>query len=356
MAPDSRQIELSERAQQLLRLLIKEYVRVGKPVGSRRLAKLFPEGLCAATIRNALADLEEAGFLKQPHTSAGRVPTLQGYRYYVQSLLGNRRLNQKEIDDIRRRLEGENDPEGLMEKASQLLSTYTNTLGIVLSPPASSVVMKHVEFIRLSAQRVLVIIVSRSGQVQHRLLNLDEDISQTELNQAGRYLVDNFANRSLSQIRSELLRLASEERNLYNRLVRNVLTLSSASFENADNSPGSADAPQIFLGGASRLIQRLDRADINRLLFLFDTSEQRGRVVKIISACLREDEGPCITVGLDDHIPGMRDWSLITSSYSYDQDVKGSIGILGPSRMEYERAISLVDYVARLFGQILCCN
>lgn len=340
---------LDERARKVLRAVVREYIRYGRPVGSRRLSKLYSEGLSPATLRNVMADLEDAGLLAQPHTSAGRVPTRAGYRFYVESLLGRGGLGPEEVGAIRRDLEAETDPEGLMSRTCGLLSTYSDNIGIVLAPPMSRAVMKHIEFVRLSGQRILVILVSRSGFVQHRLVPSEEDYSQAELDQAGRYLVDHFAGHTLAQMRAELMRRLSQERAQYDRLLRSAVVLGFASLEDAVGI--REEEPQVFLGGASRVVRRMSAEETERLSTLLQTLEEKKMLVKIISECVREGAGPFVTIGLEQHVPGLVDWTLITSPFEYEGEAAGSIGILGPSRMEYERSISLVSCVARLFGQ-----
>jgi heat-inducible transcriptional repressor len=347
--------DLDERSRSVLRTLIKEHVRSGQPVGSRRLSKIYHERLSPATLRNVMADLEEAGYLSQPHTSAGRVPTAEGYRCFVRQLLKSPELSFLESGEIRKCLEEKSDPADLMSTASQLLSSYTNNIGIVLAPPIFRAVMKHIEFVRLSDRRVLVILVSKTGLVQHHMIRLDEAIAQSELDQAANYLSSNYAGRSLLDIRAELVRLMSQERAQYDRLLRNVVLLGSAAL-GRPNEDAKAD-PQVFLDGTSRVLHRIDGADVERLIALFETLEEKNRLVKIVSECITEGScSPSVIIGLEHHLPGMSNWSLITSSYRYDSHVSGTLGILGPSRMEYDRAIGLVDYVARIFGQIMDPN
>jgi heat-inducible transcriptional repressor len=264
-------------------------------------------------------------------------------------------LSPGETEEIKKSLEHESDPGELMNRTSQLLSAHSNSIGIVLSPPISQLVMQHVEFIKLSRYRVLVVLVGKADLVQHRWIQLEEVFSQAELDQAGRYLVENFRGKNLTEIRWELLKLMRKEKALYDRLLKTVTLLGSAAVVNAEEE--SSEDSQIYLGGTARVIGRLGFAEVDRLVSLLQTFEEKSRLVKIITACLKsQDKSPAVTVGLEDHIPGMGNWSLITSPYSLDNSTVGSLGILGPSRMEYEKAISLVDYVARLFGEILRSN
>lgn len=349
------QPSLSERSKNVLRALIKEYVRSGRPIGSRLLAKLYEENLSPATLRNVMADLEEAGYLAQPHTSAGRVPTRSGYRLYVETLLGSSEFSVAELDQIRTSLEEETDPSDLMSKTSQLLSLHTNSIGFVLSPPISTVVMKHIEFVRLSNNRVMVILVSEGGLVQHKLIQIRDKLSQSALDQAGRYLIEHFSGMNLTSIRAKLLKQMSREKALYDSLLRNVVLLGCVALAGTDEI--AENQQEVYLDGTSRVFHRLDEADFERLFSLLQTLEKKHRLVGIITKCLTEaSEGPCVTIGLERHIPGMNNWTLITSLYRIDSQTSGSLGVLGPSRMEYERSISLVDYVAKLFGQILRSN
>ncbi len=346
---------LEERAASILRILIREFVRTNKPVGSRRLAKIHDEELSPATIRNVVADLEETGFVTQPHTSAGRVPTAKGYRFYVDSLAETQSLPDEDVDRIRQSLGEESDPDTLMNKASQLLSALSNNVGFVLAPPLSMTVMRHIEFVKIAGRRVLVILVAKTGLVQHRILRLEDELPQSELDQASRYLVHNFEGKSLSEIRDELIKLMSEEKALYDRMLQNVILLGNASLMREGDD---ADAEsEVYLGGTARIIDKPELADVNRMMTLFQTFEEKSRLVRILNECVRCDQRrPTVTIGLEKHIPGMMDLALISSPYSYDRGVTGTLGILGPSRMEYEKAISLVDYVAKLFGQLLANN
>ncbi len=352
MARKDSTTQLNERAQDVLKVLIQEFVQDGKPVGSRRLAKNYWEKLSSATIRNVMADLEKVGFLTQPHTSAGRVPTAKGYRFYVDSLSDTRQLTTREVDRIKQSLEQETDPGELMSKTSQVLSTLSNNVGFVLAPPISRAAMKHIKFVRIAKRRILVVLVTSSGLVQHRLIRIDQDLPQGELNQAGRYLVAHFEGRTLLEIRLELLRLMMEEKSLYDRMLQNVTLLGTASlvqYEGEEN-----EEAEVYLGSTASMIRKPELADIKKMTVLFETFEEKSRLVKIVTECLKANSsGPTVRIGLEKHLPGMRDWALISSPYLYDQKSMGSLGILGPSRMEYDKAISLVDYVAKLFGKLL---
>ncbi len=347
-------VDLSQRERGILKTLIKEYVHSGKPVGSRRLAKISREHLSPATIRNVMADLEEMGFVTQPHTSAGRVPTDKGYRFYVDSLAHTRELSDKEASRIKEILGQAADPDELMNIASQVLSSASQNVGFVVAPPVSQAVMKHINFVKISTHRILVILVSLNGHVHHQLVQIDEDLPQSDLDQAAHYLVEHFEGQPLRNIRDRLLELMGEEKALYDRLLRNVVLLGTASLLTTVSE--AEEKPELYVGSTSQIIQKPELADVSRMILLFQTFEEKSRLVKILTECLKVDEtGPVVTIGLEKHIPGLREWALISSTYPYNQGM-GTLGILGPSRMEYEKAISLVDYVAKLFGKILSSN
>jgi len=302
-----------------------------------------------------MADLEEAGFLAHPHTSAGRVPTASGYRAYVRSLKQCPGLRPEDVRRIRESLAEGSDTEALMSRASQVLSSFSDSIGFVLAPPLSRSVMKHIEFLAVGEQRILVIIVSRAGLVQHRMIRIAEKLSQSDLDQAGRYLVTNFTGLSLVEIRLTLLRMMSQERALYDRILRNAVLLGSATL--SEDQEAAGEEPEVFVGGASKVVNKLESSELNRLTDLLEALEEKKLLVRLISECLEEGrDGPSVTIGLDHHIPGLGNWALITSPFHCDRDAQGSLGILGPSRMEYDRAISIVDFVARLFGQLMDQN
>ncbi|MDA2933304.1 heat-inducible transcriptional repressor HrcA [Acidobacteria bacterium AH-259-D05] len=355
MVRQRRSAKSDERSRDVLKAVIREYVRSGKPVGSRRLAKSYREGLSPSTIRTVMAELEEMGLVTQPHTSAGRVPTAKGYRFYVDSLLNMRKLPVRQAVQIKESLEPETDPGELMNKTSQVLSTLSNNVGFVLAPPLSAAIMKHIKFIRISRQRILVILVTGSGLVKHRIIQLDQNFAQSELDQAGRYLVAHFEGNTLVEIRVELLSRMLEEKSLYDRLLMNAVVLGTAGLVKHEGEEN--EESEVYLGGTARIIQKPELADINRMITLFQTFEEKSRLVKIINECLKTNpSGPSVQIGLGKDIPEMRDWALVSSPYLYNQKAIGGLGILGPSRMEYEKAISLVDYVAKLFSQLMSSN
>jgi heat-inducible transcriptional repressor len=346
---DANDFLVNERIREILNWVIATFIVTGKPVGSRTIARHSREQLSAATVRNIMADLEEMGYLHQPHASAGRVPTDKAYRFYVDYLLKRKDLSARDRGIIDRDLRLDDSTEHLMARTSQVLSRISKNVGIVVSPPISRVALKHIHFTKLTDNRVLIILVSRSGIVQNRLIHY-EDTSQTELDQAARYIVEHFKDQTLYEIRNQILKMIRKEQALYDKFMKRVITLSTEAFAHGDSELEA----EIYLDGASNLIKTPEFSDINKMKLLFETIEQKNRLAALISQCIESDTQEVrITIGAENALPGIEDCTLITSRYVVDEKTHGSLGILGPTRMEYGRAISLVDYVARLFGKVL---
>jgi heat-inducible transcriptional repressor len=343
---------LDERNREILALLIKVHIATGEPVGSRTIAKLSSEGLSAATVRNIVADLEEAGYLEQPHTSAGRIPTDKGYRFYVDHIIEQTRLSESDEDAIMRGMLGSQWPSAdqLMGRASQLLSNLSDSVGIVVSPSIAQDIIKHIEFVRLSDGRILVITVSRTGIVRDRLVRVDEDFTQDELDRTSRYVNANFSGMNLITIRAELVKRMSEEKALYDRLLQNAVLLCERGLSDSEDA-----TPEVFVEGTSNFITKLDFADTQRIRELFRIFEEKSRLVKL----LNEVVAPArllpvgVRIGTETHLPSLRGCAVITSRYSYGNQVMGSLGVVGPVRIEYARMINVVNYVARLLEQVL---
>jgi heat-inducible transcriptional repressor len=340
----------NERTREILRRAISTFIATGRPVGSRMVARRSSENLSAATVRNVMADLEELGYLRQPHKSAGRVPTDKAYRFYVDYLLDRHELSLRDRSFVDLELRPDDSPEHLMVRTSQVLSQMSRGLGIVMSPPISRVALQHIQFMGLPDRRVLVILVSKAGIVQNRIIQVEEDFAQSELDQAGRYIVEHFRDRTLLEIRSLVLQMIKQEQSLSDRFMRRVMTLSAKAFPEPEEEIQGA----VYLEGAANLMKTPEFSDTRRMRALFETIEQKNKLASLISQCIKEDTAEVrITIGAENTLPGIEDCTLITSRYAVDDKAHGSLGILGPTRMEYGKVISLVDYVARLFGRVL---
>jgi len=344
---DSR--TLDERSRELLRLIIRSYITSGEPVGSRTLAKALDWKFSPATIRNIMADLEDDGYLAQPHTSAGRIPSEKGYRFYVDNLADSGRLSKSEERYISRMLAESDSPEDVMSRTSVVLSTISKNVGIVVAPPLAATVLKHIEFVDLTDGKILVIFVSTSGLLQRKLIRVNEKYTQDELDKAGRYLVEKFSGKTLTEIRNELLRMMQAERSLFDRM----LSLLQTWRDTLDQETIAVDT--MYLQGTANIISQPEFADVERMRMLFQMFEEKGRLLKILNECIAANppDGVTIAIGSELGVPDMRDFTLITSSYASADHTTGFLGIIGPTRMEYERGISIVAYLGRLVGEMI---
>src|SRR5262245_60096344 len=265
---------IDARAEEILKKVIVNYIVTGEPVGSRTIAKLSQEGLSPASVRNVMSDLEEHGFLAQPHTSAGRIPTDKGYRYYVDGLLDPVRLAPRDkalIDESLSRAASEFGE--VMEIIPKLLSRLSSQVGYVITPPIREAVLKHIEFVRLHEHRVLCVFVDRSGVVSHRMIEVDEELEQGDLDHAGRYLVEEFSGLSLGEIRGRLVGLMAEEKAAFDVLLRNAVNLGTR-YLNAEQ-----DERRLVLEGTTNIMKQPEFADIETMRRLFETFEEKHRLV-----------------------------------------------------------------------------
>ena len=345
------------RAQAVLAAIIKEHLRTGEPVGSRTVAESCPGATrwSPATIRNVMAELEEAGLVEQPHTSAGRVPTDKGYRFYVDHHVGGgTRLSRADLTAIDRVLEGADaSPGRLMEKVSHLLSELSENVGIVVSPPLADNRLQHIEFLQLADGRVLVVLVFSSSVVQNKIIRIDEPLGQEELERAARYLNTEFSGKSLHTIRAELLNLMSEEKALYDRLLRNAVILCERSLDDE-----TAETGEVYVDGASNILAKPDFSDVERLRELFRTFETKSRLVKILNECLTGEPvfgDVHVLIGREHTSPSWQTCALITAPYRLggDGEAAGTLGVVGPMRIEYARTMAVVNYVARLVERMM---
>ncbi len=346
------------RGQAVLAAIIKEHLRTGEPVASRSISECFAGGAgwSSATIRNVMAELEEHGLVEQPHTSAGRVPTDKGYRFYVDHFVGDARLSRADISAIDRTLGIAGDsgphPSRLMEKVSHALSEMSENVGIVVSPPVADSRLEHVEFLQLSDGRILVVLVFASNLVQNKIIRIDEPLTQDDLERAARYLNAEFGGKSLQSIRSELLALMGEEKALYDRLLRNAVLLFERGVEG-----GEDETAEVYIDGASNILAKPDFADVERLKELFRTFEAKSRLVKILNECIAREpvfNDVHVVIGREHSAPQFQSCALITAPYRLgDGLLAGSVGVVGPMRIEYARTIAAVNYIARVVERVL---
>ncbi|MGE0454125.1 MAG: heat-inducible transcriptional repressor HrcA [Vicinamibacteria bacterium] len=338
--------DLDERSREVLRALIELHIQTGEPVGSESLSNRLNRQLSPATLRNIMADLERQGFLDHPHTSAGRQPTDEGYRFFVDSLIRTRPLAAREARAIDSELSG-GTPGQVLESASHLLSRMTRNVGFVLAPDLSRSSFGHIDLVALAQPRVLVVMVSRSGLVTNKVIELEEELGSEELQACANYLNAHFAGLSLLAIRARLLEMMSQEKAAYDSLLRHVVSVGERAFAQPEGQEAS-----VYLDGASNILEQPRIEDMERLKALFRTFEEKSRLVRILNACIAGD-GVRIFIGRENLDPGLRDVALVTAGRPLEQDVAVGVGVLGPPRMEYARVIALVDHVARAVARAL---
>jgi len=351
--PSNEPGALDQRAQALLAALIKEHLVTGEAVGSRVLSDGFAHayGWSPATIRNVMSELENSGYVEQPHTSAGRIPTDKGYRYYVDHMLGEAKLSRgdlKAINDLfsTNPIDG-GSPDRLMETASHVLSALSGNVGIVISPSLAQNRLKHIEFLLLPDKRILVVLVSMSNIIHNKVIRLADELTQSELDKTANYLNSEFSGKSLQAIRTEILSLMQEEKALYDRLLRNAIMLCERSLEG--DSVG-----EVYVDGASNILTKPDFVDFERMQELFRTFEEKSRLIKILNECVSHDlpnyAGDVhVLIGREHLVSSMQNCALITAPYrAGSSDTIGTLGVVGPMRIEYARIMAMVNYMARL--------
>jgi len=346
--PEGTEEALSERAQLLLKALIESYIRDGQPVGSRTLSRDSGLSLSSATIRNVMADLEELGFVASPHTSAGRIPTDKGYRLFVDSLLKLKPLQSEEVDDIERRLRSDaSNGRTLVQTVSQMLSSVTHMAGLVTLPNPHYVALSQIEFIGLSENRALAIMVMNNREVENRVVQLERAYSSEELRRAANYLNEAFAGRSLPEVRASLLKQLQETRQTMNQLMQDAIQMAQKVFE----TPGG-ERVEYVIAGETNLMGFAELSNVDRLRRLFEAFNEKHDMLRLLDNCLRA-QGIQIFIGHESGYQILDDISVVTAPYMLDNQVVGVLGVIGPTRMAYERVIPIVDVTAKLLGSAL---
>ena len=339
---------LNERAQLLLKALIENYIRDGQPVGSRTLSRDSGLSLSSATIRNVMADLEELGFVASPHTSAGRIPTDKGYRFFVDTLLQLKPLHQEEVEEIERRLESNiSNGRSLVQSVSQMLSSASHMAGLVTLPNPHYVALSQIEFVGLSENRALVIMVMDNREVQNRVVQLDRYYSGEELRRAANYLNEAFSGHSLPDVRAMLLRQLQETREHMDQLMQDAIQVAQKVFDNK-----TEERVEYVIAGETNLMGFAELSNVDRLRRLFEAFNEKHDILRLLDSCLRAD-GIQIFIGHESGYRILDDISVVTAPYMLDNQVVGVLGIIGPTRMAYERVIPIVDVTAKLLGSAL---
>jgi heat-inducible transcriptional repressor len=340
-------VTINQRAQQILKTLVERYIQDGCPIGSKALAEECALGLSSATIRNILADLEDNGYLTSPHTSSGRVPTSLGYRFFVDGLIKFKSFEFQEINVFQGKLDPDLEMSNLLLSASSLLSSMTQLAGVVALPRRNRTELRQVEFLALSGNRVLVILVLNNREVQNRVIYTNQVYSKSELQEASNYINTHYAGKTLLSIRKALLTAMRDERETMARLLQAALDVGNKAFV------GAEDSKDYVMAGQNNLLNYSDGAvDFDRWRMLFNAFTQKQDILNLLEHAL-EAEGVQIFIGKESGYEFFDECSIVTASYAVDDHLIGSLGVIGPVRMPYERVISAVDITAKLLSAAL---
>lgn len=343
-------MELSDRNRDILRAVVQSYINTAEPVGSRTVSKRFDFGLCSASIRNIMADLEEMGYLSQPYTSAGRVPTDKGYRFYVNNLVEESSVTIGErhreilVEEFRTRL-ASSDMNQLMQEASKVLSFMSHNLGIILAPKCGETIYRKIEFIKLKPRRVLVVFITEEGIVQDKVIETEDEITQRDLIRIAEFLNAKLKGVPLKDVRRKIEEELREEEARYDRLVERALRLYNQILE-------MERAGEIYIWGMAEVFELPEFSDVTKIKRLFKAIEDKHTLISLLDTTM-EAEGVRVFIGSENPCHEMQDCSMITSTYSGRERVIGIVGVIGPRRMDYREVISIVDYTAKFLSRVL---
>lgn len=339
---------LEARTRGTLMAVIRTHIQTGEPVGSRTVSRQNKEGLSPASIRNIMMELEEEGYLEQPHTSAGRVPTEKAYRFYASQCDATHPPGKADEQLILTHLEGaiEVPEEVFLERVSRVLSLISNNLGVVVREPRGKTILEHIHFARLGETRILVVLVSDHSRVSKQIIQLDREISESELEVAARYLNEHFRGWELQNIRERLVAECNQERAAWSTVLRDLRHLYEQGM--LENNA----ATELFVEGASNLVVQPELAEPARVQELLKALEERETVIRLLTECIRVPGDPLqVVVGLPGKPPLLKSFALIGATFSWQGTAGGRLAIVGPSRMPYDRVIRTVGYISRLFDR-----
>lgn len=344
MPTDSALDNLNERSQQLFKVLVECYISDGLPVASRTLSNNEKINLSPATVRNVMADLEDLGLIVSPHTSAGRVPTPQGYRLFVDNLLTVKPLRGKAIERLRQQMGIDDSQEGLITKASSMLSGMTKMAGVVTIPRREAVILRHIEFLPLTSNRILVILVVNEQEVQNRVIHTEKAFTESELTQTANYLNQEFIGRDLSKIRDAVLETMKQERDDIQHIMKMAIQMTDNVVEEQDND--------FVMAGQTNLMEYAEMANMEKLRHLFDAFNAKRDVLHVLDQSIQA-EGMQVFIGEESGYSAFESCSVITAPYKVSEEVVGVLGVIGPTRMAYDKVIPLVDVTAKLLGSLM---
>jgi len=335
------------RNRQILADIVRTYIETGEPVSSRAISKRFEESLSTATIRSVMADLEDGGYLYQPHTSAGRVPTAEAYRFFAQEIGSQATLSVEDREWIRSEMSGGTTPAELTERAGHILAEVSKGVGIIVSPPFRKTVLEHARMWLLPDSRVVVVLISPGGDTRDKVLRPSRPFTQPELDATADFLNRNYSGWTLEAIRGDLLQKLVTERERYDTIARSALTLCDPAVL------GGSPRQEIYVEGTSRIVTAPEFADQSQLRDLLAAIEEKHRLVAVLNACIDTPEPVFVQIGVKEIPQAGENLALISARYSRHDLVQASLGVLGPTRMHYERAMTAVAYVAQLFTEAL---
>jgi heat-inducible transcriptional repressor len=335
---------LDERATQVFRYIVEDYIATAEPVGSRTISKKMGQALSPATIRNIMADLEEAGFLAQPHTSAGRVPTEAGFRYYIDHLLARQSLERSETDRLSRAAEEGGTPaDEVVRQVSRLLSDLARQASVVVFSRPDQQVLRSLSLMRASVDRILLVAVMRGGWIQHRLIEGEPDLTPEDLEKINAFLNGLAEGMTLPQLRSRILHELRQEKARYDRLMHRALTVGARAL--ADNAPG-----EVFVEGRANILEQPEFVeDVHRLKRILRAFEEKSVIFRLLDRAI-DSQAIQVSIGPENPVEELRDISVVAAGYRQSPSTVGSIGLIGPVRMDYSRVIPLVEYTASLLS------
>jgi heat-inducible transcriptional repressor len=337
----------NERNRQILAAIVRAYIESGEPVSSRAISRRNVESLSPATVRNVMVDLEEAGFLYQPHTSAGRVPTAAAYRFFAQQVAARATLSPEDEEWIRGEFSAANTPEEIAERAGHILAEVSRGLGIVVSPPIAKTVLEHVRFVLLPDGRVVVVLVSTGGNTRDKIIRTERVYTQPDLDRTADYLNRHYAGQTLEAIRSDLLGRLAKEQERYDLLVRDALALCD---------PGMLEqgsTQRVYIEGTAQMATTPEFSDQAQLREVLTAIEEKHKLIALLAGCIDTPDPVHVQIGVKGIDPAGEHLALISAPYAYQDQSLGTVGVLGPMRMHYERAITAVAFVARAFSETL---
>ena len=338
--------ELNERSQNILEAIVEDYIVSAEPIGSRAITRRHSFNLSPATVRNVMSDLEEMGFLCSPHTSAGRIPTEKGFHYYIDSLLQVRDLSKAEESKLRKNYRFKSmKMEDIMQEVGRVMSGLSNYTGLVMAPKFASTVFRQIEFLRLSQGRLLVIYVSESGLVQNKVIKADPSLQQRDLEQISNYLNRELNGMSIQAVREKIARELKTERARYDQLQKRALRISSAALQDESED-------LLFVSGTSLMLEQPEFSTPEQMKRIIQTLESKKILVDLLDRS-QDAQGVQIFIGSQNQNSEIHGCSLITSKFSNQKGAVGTLGVIGPVRMDYSQVIPIVDFTAQLVSRIL---